>query len=275
MLQKRQVDNGGTSSPRDDTSTHVRGRGRPQGTTKPAEQKRQRVFLRLAPDIHSLIEERLAQNTDPTITTKTDFIEQAIKHYAQTLKNEHEDTQSDLIDHMLIEWEEARPDLRDQGNLLLLSFPIFARIERAAHFINKAMLRVVASYGLNLGEYHLLTALRRAGSTACRTPTELLHSLLITPGAISKQVDRLVTLGFVERQADPNSRRNVLICLSPRGREAIDAMINELNASDLVLIMQLAREERETLAHLLRKLLLLLEHRTAISDNIPSSNDDS
>lgn len=262
MKQKRRVNNEGTPSPQDAAPERVRRRGRPQGTTKPTEQKRQRVFLRLAPDIHSLIEERLAQNTDQAITTKTDFIEQAIRYYAHALKNEHEDVQNDLIDHLLVEWQEARPGLQDQDTLLLLSFPIFARIERTAHFINKAMTRVVASYGLNLGEYHLLTALRRAGSTSCRTPTELLHSLLITPGAVSKQVDRLVTLGFVERQADPNSRRNVLICLSPAGREAIDAMINELNASDLVLIMQLAQEERETLADLLRKVLLLLEHGT-------------
>jgi len=263
MTENRRVNNEGTPSPQDDAPGRVRQRGRPQGTTKPAEQKRQRVFLRLAPDIHHLIEEGLALNTDPAITTKTDFIEQAIKYYNQVIKNQHKDTQSDLIDHMLAEWEEARPEFRGQGNPLLLSFPVFARIERAAYFINKAMLRVVASYGLNLGEYHLLTALRRAGPTACRTPTELLHSLLITPGAITKQVDRLVRLGLVERHANPSNRRNVLICLSPRGREAIDAIINELNVSDLVLIMQLAQEERETLAHLLRKLLLLLEHRTA------------
>lgn len=263
MTQKRRTDNAELSFSQDATPARARRRGRPQGTTKPAEQKRQRIFLRLAPDIHHLIEEGLVQNTDPAITTKTDFIEQAVRYYAQTIKNEHENAQSDLIDHILAEWKEARPEFRGQGNPLLLSFPVFARIERAAYFINKAMVSVAASYGLNLGEYHLLAALRRAGPTPCRTPTALLHSLLITPGAITKQVDRLVRLGLVERHADPSSRRNVLICLSPRGREAIDAIINELTASDLVLSMQLAQEERETLAHLLRKLLLLLEHRIA------------
>src|SRR2546427_5505223 len=162
MTQKRRTDNAELSFSQDATPARARRRGRPQGTTKPAEQKRQRVFLRLAPDIHHLIEEGLALNTDPAITTKTDFIEQAIKYYNQVIKNQHKDTQSDLIDHMLAEWEEAKPEVRGQGNPLLLSFPVFARIERAAYFINKAMVRVVASYRLNLGEYHLLAAFQRA-----------------------------------------------------------------------------------------------------------------
>ena len=94
----------------------------------------------------------------------------------------------------------------------------------------------------------------------------LLHCFTVSLSLLELSPSKsIASLGLVLLNAmlTPAVNRNVLICLSPRGREAIDAIINELNASDLVLSMQLAQEERETLAHLLRKLLLLLEHRIA------------
>ena len=174
------------------------------------------------------------------------------------LSVDRENTKGDFVDHMIDEWTRVDPGhpRRSTG----LAFPISARIERAAHFLHAATVRLASSYGLTFGEYSVLFALRRAGPPPCRTPTTLLSELLITPSAITKQVDHLVALGLVERRPAPHDQRSVLICLTAQGTELIDRLRADLSKTDRVLVTQLPQEEREMLARLLRKLLLLLEH---------------
>lgn len=47
---------------------------------------------------------------------------------------------------------------------------------------------------------------------------EILH---VTSGAATQHIEALFTEGFVERLTDPSDRRNVIVTLSPKGKELI------------------------------------------------------
>ncbi len=55
--------------------------------------------------------------------------------------------------------------------------------------------------------------------------------LLLGASAVSKQVDRLAAPGLVERIADPDVLRGVLIRLTPAGQETAEGMMTEVCTS--------------------------------------------
>jgi DNA-binding MarR family transcriptional regulator len=77
----------------------------------------------------------------------------------------------------------------------------------------------------------VLLALRRSAPAYALNPTALYQELMITSGAVSKQVDRLVALGLVERVADPVVLRGVLIQLKDPGRDIAEDMMREVCTS--------------------------------------------
>jgi DNA-binding MarR family transcriptional regulator len=69
----------------------------------------------------------------------------------------------------------------------------------------------------------VLFALRRGGRPYSKRPTDLFKSLLVTSGAITKQVDRLARIDLVERLPDPEHRGGYLIHLTRQGKRVADA----------------------------------------------------
>jgi DNA-binding MarR family transcriptional regulator len=59
----------------------------------------------------------------------------------------------------------------------------------------------------------------------------------------------------VSRHPDPQDKRGVLVTLTPRGRAAVDAALEDLLRSERVLLTGLDRGQRHELASLLRILL--------------------
>ncbi|MBL4812866.1 MAG: MarR family transcriptional regulator [Rhodobacteraceae bacterium] len=69
----------------------------------------------------------------------------------------------------------------------------------------------------------------------------------------SRAIDALVTAGFAERRADPKSRRNMLIYLTPEGRKkaaSLPAIVQQTNGQ---MLEKLSLAEREQLMTLLKK----------------------
>lgn len=46
----------------------------------------------------------------------------------------------------------------------------------------------------------------------------------VAPSTTGRMVDRLVTAGLIDRKAHPDSRRELVVTLTPRGREVVDAV---------------------------------------------------
>jgi DNA-binding MarR family transcriptional regulator len=74
---------------------------------------------------------------------------------------------------------------------------------------------------LTFPQYNALMAVRDAGEVSVK---HLAERLQVSPPSASTMVDRLVEMGLLERQPNPNDRRSVLIRLSPIGNESIEAI---------------------------------------------------
>ncbi|WP_232376559.1 MarR family winged helix-turn-helix transcriptional regulator [Amycolatopsis aidingensis] len=153
----------------------------------------------------------------------------------------------DQLDRVLAQWHAARPDL-DPAPM-----GIVGRIQRASRLLERGLSAYFAEYGLQLWEFDILATLRRAGRMTAGT---LVEASMVTSGAITNRIDRLVARELVTREVDPGSRRRVVIDLSVRGRELVDDILLGHVDNENRLLAALNPEEREQLARLLRTLLI-------------------
>ena len=75
-----------------------------------------------------------------------------------------------------------------------------------------------ARLGVNATGLRCLDIIQRLGRV---TAGELAREAGLTTGAVTSVVDRLVGLGYAQREADPQDRRKVLISLTPAALEAV------------------------------------------------------
>ena len=87
-------------------------------------------------------------------------------------------------------------------------------------------------------------ALILAGIDATGGPRhDLPAGLGITKQAVSQLVDTLVVRGYVVRSPDPDDRRRIALELTPRGREAVDAVARGVDSVDRQLLERLSPEQ--------------------------------
>ena len=155
----------------------------------------------------------------------------------------------DEVDDLTAAWRQQRPDL-DVEPLHVLS-----RVSRLARHLDIARRNAFAAHELESWEFDVLSALRRAGPPFQLTPGALLRATLVTSGTMTNRIDRLAESGLVFREPDPRDRRGVLVTLSERGREVVDAAFTDLLDREQALLASLPAAERRGLADLLRTLL--------------------
>lgn len=68
-----------------------------------------------------------------------------------------------------------------------------------------------AKFGLNPGEFDVLTTLRRSGATYLLSPTRLYHALMVSSGTITHRIDPPKLAELVKRMPDPIDRRGTWI----------------------------------------------------------------
>ena len=157
---------------------------------------------------------------------------------------------SDEVDRIVEAWSRERPDL-DFSPLQVLS-----RVGRLSKHLDRARRTAFAASGLEPWEFDVLAALRRAGAPYQLSPKALLQQTLVSSGTMTNRIDGLVTRQLVERRTDPHDGRGVLVVMTDRGREAVDAAISELISGEAELLEALSRADQERLSALLRKLSL-------------------
>jgi DNA-binding MarR family transcriptional regulator len=122
----------------------------------------------------------------------------------------------DLLDEIRAEWIASG---RHPGNFdfsqFVLGFTIVSQLmEREFNRYT------TAKFGMSPSTIRILLTLRRAGRPM--RPTDLFKQLIITPGAITKQVDRLEARGFVRRVFNSESKRGFLIVITKAGLTITD-----------------------------------------------------
>ncbi|NAS26624.1 MarR family transcriptional regulator [Herbidospora sp. NEAU-GS84] len=156
----------------------------------------------------------------------------------------------DEVDRLVAAWRQERPDL-DVTPLQVLS-----RVSRLSRHLERARRAAFAEHGLEPWEFDVLTALRRAGSPYEMSPGALLRATLVTSGTMTNRIDRLAAAGFVTRNPDPDDRRGVLVRLTTKGLERVDAAFADLLRREQELLAALGRQQQQDLSGLLRTLLV-------------------
>ena len=155
----------------------------------------------------------------------------------------------DAVDEILEQWRRERPDLE------LEAMGIFGRLGRLAAVGSRVVSTTLAQHGLNVGEFDVLAALRRAGAPHRLTPTQLARALMLSSGAMTNRLDRLEAAGLVERKDDPGDRRGILVGLTRTGYTRVEAAVTAHVANEAEFLSALTRAEQRELSALLRKLL--------------------
>lgn len=154
----------------------------------------------------------------------------------------------DHVASIVDQWSVERPDL-DTSPLLVIG-----RIEWLAAALDAELRPPFAAEGLGNGDFDVLAALRRAGAPYTLRHRDLTAAMLVTPGAVTKRVDRLVAKGYVGRTAVTADGRGQLVRLTRRGVHFVDRMIEVHLANEERLLASLSERERSQLGRLLAKL---------------------
>jgi len=160
---------------------------------------------------------------------------------------------TDEVDRIVSAWERERPDLPT------VALSVFSRITRLARYLDRARRAAFAQHNLEVWEFDVLTALRRAGHPYELTPGKLMTETMVSSGTMTNRIDRLVAHGLVRRAADPKDRRMVRVRLTDAGLHTVDAAMTDLLRIEAEVMQALPRAEQERLAGLLRHLLVQFE----------------
>ena len=155
----------------------------------------------------------------------------------------------DALDDLVDQWRIQRPDLPSD---VMGTLGRFGRVY--AHAV-QAIEQTLGQFNLQMGEFDVLAAIRRAGPPFTIAPSRLTRSLMLSPSGITSRLDRLEKLGLIERKASPDDRRSLLVVLTPAGRRLVDEAVTAHVENETRLIASLSAAERKTLDQLLRKLL--------------------
>lgn len=158
----------------------------------------------------------------------------------------------DEVDELVEAWHRERADLD------LAPVEVFSRVGRLARLLDKARREAFSVHRIELWEFDVLAALRRAGRPYQLTPGALLRQTLVTSGTMTNRVDRLALRGFVERSPDPRDRRGVLVGLTASGKKVVDGAFESLLASERTLLAALSDDDHAQLASLLKRLMVPL-----------------
>jgi DNA-binding MarR family transcriptional regulator len=151
----------------------------------------------------------------------------------------------DHVGRIREQWLVERPDLDTTP------MGIIGRLHRLADRLHTELRPVFAEAGLGDGDFDVLAALRRAGAPYELTPGELSATTLVTSGAVTKRVDRLVAVGYVDRWACQDDGRSRRVRLTDIGLRTVDDLVERHLANERRLLAGLTDAEQAHLADLL------------------------
>lgn len=157
-----------------------------------------------------------------------------------------------------LQWQREKPELDLRNFLLAIYFM------RLGTMVDRAFDRMCrARYRINGGDMRVLLALRRAGHPYVRRPTDLFRALLVTSGAITKKVDRLVQAGYAERLDDPAHSGGFLVHLTRKGLKTVDEAVLVLAQESALApaTAQFSPQERDAISNYALKILAALDRQ--------------
>lgn len=157
------------------------------------------------------------------------------------------------MDTIIAQWQRERPDL-DASPM----GPI-GRLKRCAALLEPRIEAGFARLELCLWEFDMLAALRRSGAPYRLSPTELFSTLMVTSGTMTHRLKRLETRGLIERVANPEDARSLLVQLTTQGLALIEQAVERHLDNERQLLAGLSPQAVAELDTALANLLRVLE----------------
>lgn len=129
---------------------------------------------------------------------------------------------------------------------------VIGRIHRLGAALNDELRVVFDQAGLSDGDFDILASLRRAGSPYSLSPGQLAQTTMVSSGAITKRVDRLIERGLVERSVSDLDARGRRVALTPAGLALVNDLVVAHLANEERLLAGFTHAERAQLTSLLR-----------------------
>lgn len=159
----------------------------------------------------------------------------------------------DHVDRILAQWSVERPDLD------VSPVGVIGRLHRLAERLRDELVALYREYGLGEGEFDVLATLRRTGAPYELAPGELAAHTMVTTGAVSKRLDRLEAMGYVQRRSSDQDGRARVVGLTAAGIAAIDEAFAAHVRNEARLLDGLDPEQRAQLIGLLRTWMRALD----------------
>ena len=162
---------------------------------------------------------------------------------------------ADAVDRVVEDVRNGYPGLEVSG------LPITGRVLRLAQFLASRREAVLSEHGLTVADFDVLASLRRRAGDSAIKVRDLQSWMMLSSGGMTKRLDRLESMGLLERHADPGDRRGILIQLTTRGRGVIDRALPAVTESETQLVASSigSAETRRRVEDGLRQLLLAQE----------------
>lgn len=163
----------------------------------------------------------------------------------------------DSVDRIVNQWAHVRPELD------VSAMGILGRLSRVTRLLERAQLGVFESHDLQAGEFDILATLLRSDAGARGlTAGALANSSMVTSGAITNRLDRLVVKKLISRDVDPENRRTVRVSLTKAGTGVVNRALRDHVDNEEKLLSSLGSAQRGELEALLRQLLSAHEATT-------------
>jgi DNA-binding MarR family transcriptional regulator len=160
---------------------------------------------------------------------------------------------ADVVDEFIEQWRVERPDLR------LDAMASIGRLGRVMGLGTRMIEATLQRHDLRLSDFDVLATIRRLGPPYVATPSRVTQSLMLSPATLTSRLDRLENIGLIERRADPEDRRSLLVALTEAGFDRIDAAVTDHVETEEQILGVLSAKQRRSLDDALSTLLTALE----------------
>lgn len=162
-------------------------------------------------------------------------------------------TKMDHVERVRAQWARELPDLDTTPTAIL------GRAYRLSNLVRPSIEETFAEFGLDRGEFDVISTLRRSGPPYRLTPTALYRSLMITSGGLTHRLGRLEKAGLIRREKSAEDGRSLLVVLTEPGFQRAEDALRADMAGEAQFLASLDPAKRAALAELLKELLATLE----------------
>ncbi|RYE35256.1 MAG: MarR family transcriptional regulator [Hyphomicrobiales bacterium] len=159
----------------------------------------------------------------------------------------------DHVERVRAQWARELPDLDTTPTAIL------GRAYRLSNLVRPSIEETFAAFGLDRGEFDVISTLRRSGPPYRLSPTVLYRSLMITSGGLTHRLGRLEKAGLIRREKSAEDGRSLLVVLTEPGFQRAEVALRADMANEAQFLASLEPARREALAELLKELLATLE----------------